>query len=97
MLLLYRLMSEALDPRKGLADEFGSLHQRWRELGKRWWDEGVDDGQIDPAIDQDANASLIIGGVRGITLDWLMAPASFDLDAAYEQFWQMLVRFLQPQ
>jgi AcrR family transcriptional regulator len=97
MLLLYRLMSEALDPRKGLADEFGSLHQRWRELGKRWWDEGVEDGQIDSAIDQDANASLIIGGVRGITLDWLMAPASFDLDAAYEQFWEMLVRFLRPQ
>jgi AcrR family transcriptional regulator len=96
LLLLYRLMSEALDPRRGLADQFSELHHRWRALGKRWWDEAVEDGQIDPAIDQDANASLIIGGIRGITLDWLMAPGSFDLDAAYEQFWSMLVRFLAP-
>jgi AcrR family transcriptional regulator len=96
LLLLYRLMGEALDPRKGLADQFNEMHHRWRAQGKHWWDEGVEDGQIDRSIDQDANASLIIGGVRGITLDWLMAPGSFDLDAAYAQFWEMLVRFLAP-
>ncbi|MBI5309891.1 MAG: TetR family transcriptional regulator [Actinobacteria bacterium] len=94
--LLYRLMAEALDPRKGLADRFAGLHQRWRELGKRWWDEAVEDGDIDPSIDQDANASLIIGAIRGITFDWLIAPGSFDLDAAYEQQWEMLVRWLAP-
>jgi AcrR family transcriptional regulator len=97
LLLLYRLMSEALDPRKGLAEQFNEMHHRWRALGKHWWDEGVEDGQIDASIDQDVNASLIIGGVRGITLDWLMAPGSFDLDASYEQFWEMLVRFLAPK
>lgn len=94
--LLYRLMGEALDPRKGLADRFAGLHGRWRELGKRWWDEAVEDGDIDPAIDQDANASAIIGAIRGITFDWLIAPGSFDLDAAYEQQWKMLVGFLRP-
>lgn len=94
--LLYRLMAEALDPRKGLADRFAALHQRWRELGKRWWDEAVEDGDIDPSIDQDANASLIIGAIRGMMFDWLIAPGSFDLDAAYEQQWEMLVRWLAP-
>ncbi|MGH2905283.1 MAG: TetR/AcrR family transcriptional regulator [Solirubrobacterales bacterium] len=97
MLLLYRLMGEALDPRKGLAEEFSALHHRWRELGKHWWNEAVEDGTIDPAIDQDVNASLIIGSVRGITLDWLMAPGSFDIDAAYDQFWEMLVGLLAPR
>lgn len=96
MLLLYRLMGEALDPRNQLNDEFSELHQRWRALGKHWWDEGVEDGQIDPSIDQDANASLIIGSVRGMTFDWLIAPGSFDLEAAYQQFWAMLVQFLKP-
>lgn len=94
--LLYRLMAEALDPRRGLADRFAALHARWRELGRRWWDEGVEDGEIDPSLDQDANASLIIGAIRGITFDWLIAPGSFDLDAAYEQQWEMLVGFLRP-
>ena len=70
--------------------------RRWRELGKRWWDEGVEDGDIDPSIDQDANASVIIGAIRGITFDWLIAPGSFDLDAAYEQQWEMLTTFLRP-
>jgi AcrR family transcriptional regulator len=95
-LLLYRLMTEASDPRNTLDEQFAALHRRWRELGRRWWDEGIEDGEIDPAIDQDANASLIIGAVRGITFDWLTAPGSFDLDAAYDQFWRMLVAFLSP-
>lgn len=96
-LLLYRLMTEASDPRNSLDQQFAALHRRWRELGRRWWDEGVEDGEIDPQIDQDANASVIIGAVRGITFDWLTAPGSFDLDAAYDQFWTMLVNFLAPR
>lgn len=94
--LLYRLMGEALDPSRGLADRFAGLHARWRELGRNWWDEAVADGDIDPAIDREANASLIIGSIRGVTFDWLIAPESFDLEAAYEQQWQMLVSYLSP-
>lgn len=97
MLLLYRLMGEALDPRNKLNDEFGDLHKRWRELGLYWWKQGIEDGDIDSSIDQDANASLIIGGIRGITFDWLIAPGSFDLEASYQQFWDMLARFLKPR
>lgn len=97
LLLLYRLMGEALDPRNNLGDEFAAVHKRWREQGRYWWDEGIAAGEINPQIDQDANASLIIGAVRGITFDWLTAPKSFDLDAAYEQFWAMLVAYLEPR
>ncbi len=97
LLLLYRLMSEAADPRNTIDREFAALHRRWRELGRHWWDEGVEAGEIDPAIDQDTNASLIIGAVRGMTFDWLTAPGAFDLDAAYEQFWSMLVASLAPR
>jgi AcrR family transcriptional regulator len=97
LFLLYRLMGEALDPRNDLGEAFAAVHQRWREQGRYWWDEGVAAGEIDSAIDQDTNASLIIGAVRGITFDWLTAPGSFDLEAAYEQFWTMLVAFLRPR
>lgn len=97
LLLLYRLMAEASDPRNSIDREFAALHRRWRELGRHWWDEGVSAGEIDVAIDQDTNASLIIGAVRGITFDWLTAPQSFDLDAAYRQFWEMLEAFLAPR
>ena len=96
MLLLYRLMGEAVDPRNNLQAEFEQVHRRWRELGRYWWDEGVADGEIDPSIDQDVNASVIIGSVRGMTFDWLIAPESFDLQAAYDQFWEMLVARLAP-
>ncbi len=97
LLLLYRLMGEATDPRNDIGAAFAAVHKRWRELGRHWWDEGVEDGEIDPAIDQDANASLIIGAVRGVTFDWLTAPGSFDLTASYEQFWEMLVAYLKPR
>lgn len=96
MLLLYRLMGEAVDPRNNLNKEFEQVHRRWRELGRYWWDEGVEDGEIDPSIDQDVNASVIIGAARGITFDWLIAPGSFDLQAAYDQFWEMLILKLTP-
>jgi AcrR family transcriptional regulator len=97
LVLLYRLMGEALDPRNDLGEEFATVHKRWREQGAYWWREGVEDGEIDAGIDQDANASLIIGSIRGITFDWLTAPGSFDLDAAYAQFWEMLVGYLAPR
>lgn len=97
LFLLYRLMAEASDPRNIIDEQFAALHKRWRELGKHWWDEGVEDGEIDPKIDQDANASLIIGAVRGMTFDWLTAPGSFDLDASYAQFWEMLTAYLKPR
>lgn len=97
LLLLYRLMGEALDPRNNLGDEFAAVHKRWREKGRYWWDEGVADGEIDGSIDQDANASVIVGSIRGITFDWLTAPGSFDLDSSYEQFWEMLVGYLKPR
>lgn len=97
LLLLYRLMGEALDPRKGLSGQFTDLHRLWREQGRHWWDEAVEDGQVDPKIDWEVNASVIIGAIRGITLDWLIAPGSFNLDAAYEQQWEMLVGWLAPE
>jgi AcrR family transcriptional regulator len=97
LLLLYRLMAEATDPRNDIGEAFAAVHKRWRDQGKYWWDEGVAAGEIDPSIDQDANASVIIGSVRGITFDWLTAPGSFDLQASYEQFWEMLVAYLKPR
>ena len=94
--LLYRLLFEALDDRRGLAQHFGGMHARWQQRTYPWWKEAVDAGQVDPTLDHAAITSFMLSALRGIALDWLIAPESFDLDAAYAQLWRSFTRGIVP-
>lgn len=93
--LLFRLQAEELDPRRDL-DAFAQLHHRWLDRTRAWWDAGVARGDIDPELDQNAIATVIIGALRGIALEALLAPAAVDVDAAYAQLMTTLERGLRP-
>ncbi len=88
--LLFRLQAEALNPALGVR-AFAELHQRWLERTRGWWERARADRQIDPALDHNTVATFAIGALRGIALEWLLAPESVDLDAAYAH----LLRSLQ--
>ena len=88
--LLFRLQAEALDPGLGL-NAFTTLHERWLERTRPWWEQALADGQIDPALDHNAVTTFTIGALRGIALEWLLAGEAVDVDAAYAQ----LLRSLQ--
>jgi AcrR family transcriptional regulator len=89
--LLFRLQAEALNPELGLS-AFVELHDRWLTLTSAWWHAAVASGEVDPTLDHNAVATFVIGGLRGIALEWLMAPESVDVDAAYEQLWRAFER-----
>jgi hypothetical protein len=55
----------------------------------------VASGEVDPTLDHNAVATFVIGGLRGIALEWLMAPESVDVDAAYEQLWRAFERSIR--
>ncbi len=87
--LLFRLQAEALNPRLGV-NAFGLLHERWIERTKPWWDQALADGRIDPSLDHNAVATFAIGALRGIALEWILAPSAVDLDATYQHLLRSL-------
>ncbi len=93
--LLFRLQAEALNPSLGLS-AFAELHQRWLERTEAWWRAGLESGRIDPQLGHDAVTTFTIGSLRGIALEWLLAPDALDVDAAYGHLLRSLVAGLLP-
>lgn len=87
--LLFRLQAEELNPALGL-DDFAHLHDRWLERTSSWWESGLESGEIDPRLDHEATATVVTGALRGIALEWLLAPASVNVERAYDH----LMRFV---
>ena len=94
--LLFRLSFEALDERREFTGMFSRFHVVWRERTREWWRQGIAAGLIDAEVDHGAAVSFLLGAVRGIALDWLIAPDVIDLDATYEQLWRSFVRGIAP-
>jgi hypothetical protein len=93
--LLFRLQAEALDPGLGLS-AFAHLHQRWLDRTRPWLEQALAAGDIDPALDHNAVATFTIGALRGIALEWLLAPDALELDAAYAHLLRSLMRGISP-
>jgi TetR/AcrR family acrAB operon transcriptional repressor len=87
--LLFRLQAEALNPMLGL-EAFADLHRRWLERTRPWWEQMLAERRIDPELNHNAVATFTIGALRGIALEWLLAPDAVDLDAAYQHLFRSL-------
>lgn len=93
--LLFRLQAEELNPALGLRD-FAQLHERWLSRTRPWWDAALTTGEVDPALDHNAVATFTIGALRGIALEWLLAPEAVNIDLAYAQLLRSLRLGLAP-
>jgi AcrR family transcriptional regulator len=93
--LLFRLQAEALNPQLKLTT-FAELHLNWIARTKPWFEQGIAGGQIDPALNHEAIVTFTIGALRGIALEWLLAPDTVDVDAAYAHLLRSLQAGLQP-
>ncbi len=91
--LLFRLQAEALNPALRL-DAFATLHRRWLDRTRAWWEQGLANGEIDPALDHNVVTTFAIGALRGISLEWLLTPDAVDIDAAYAHLLRSLQRGL---
>jgi len=88
--LLFRLQAEALNPALGVS-AFTRLHQRWLDRTRSWWEQALANEQIDSTLDHGAVTTFTIGALRGIALEWLLAPEAVDIVASYTH----LLRSLQ--
>lgn len=76
--VLYALMFEAVGPDDGLRMRIAKFQDAMRTDFQRFLRAGQRDGSIDPAVDPDREAVLLVGGLRGVGFQWLLEPDSFE-------------------
>ena len=58
-------------------------HETYRQDVARWIREGIDDGEIDPAMNPTAFGHFYCSWVFGTIFQWLAEPHAVDLDASF--------------
>lgn len=81
------------DPR--LAEEIRALYRTYRREAANAIRECQAAGVYRTDIDAEAAAAKHLGTIIGISLQWLIDPGSFDLEAASEQALEMLIESLE--
>jgi AcrR family transcriptional regulator len=79
---LYALMFEALGPNAALRQRFVEFHRTMRSDVAKLVRRGIGDGSVDPGLDPDDEAVLVVAGLRGIAYQWRLDPDGFDPVAA---------------
>lgn len=92
----YALMLEAIGPTPELVTEFRELHRTFRMNIEREIRSGIRANAIRADIDPGAQATLLLGELRGIAFQWLLDHDGFSLDGAYDEMKKNLRRVLSP-
>jgi AcrR family transcriptional regulator len=89
---LYVLMGEGLGPLAEIRPILADLDEGLRVTVRKWLEQAVAAGEARRDLDCAATAPLIVGWLRGIALQWLMAPGCFDLQVARDGVTALLRR-----
>jgi hypothetical protein len=76
--VLYALIFEALGPAIELRERFVTLHENERRNLANIISEGIADSSIEPHLNPDVEAQLILATLRGIGYEWRLDPETFD-------------------
>jgi len=86
----YVLMAESLGPVPEIRDTFALADGEFRAFLERHITDGIKAGDIRPDVDPAARSAMIVGALRGISLQWLVDPNGLDLRAATRELRQTL-------
>lgn len=78
--VLYVLMGEALGPVGELREVFAEVDRDFREIAASRLGAARDAGRLPTDVDPEGEAVLFVAMLRGVALQWLMSPESFDLE-----------------
>jgi AcrR family transcriptional regulator len=76
---LYVLMGEALGPVPEIRKMFASLNASMRAVAGKSIEKGMAEGGIRSDVDPKAEAAAYVALLRGVAMQWLIDPGSFDL------------------
>ncbi|MAE96207.1 MAG: TetR family transcriptional regulator [Deltaproteobacteria bacterium] len=91
----YVMMAESIGPVPELREKFAQATRELRDFLGREIQAGIDGGDIRPSIDPAAQAALIVGSLRGLTLQRLVDPSGVDIDTTRRQLLENLERTLR--
>lgn len=91
---VYVLIGEALAGRRELRPTLNAHHRAIRALLEGWIREGMQGGEIRPDVDPEAQAALILGTMRGVGLQVLSEPRTFDAGALADEVAESIGRIL---
>jgi AcrR family transcriptional regulator len=91
---LYTLTFEALSDMPELRTALSQLDDGWRKTIERSAREAVRARELPSDVKPRAFATFLLGALRGILLQWLLAPERIDLDASYQELERSLARRL---
>jgi hypothetical protein len=88
-------MAESIGPVPELLETFALANRKLRNVIEREIQAGIEAGDIRPGVDPAAQAVLVVGSLRGVTLQRLVDPSGVDIDTAQRQLLENLERALR--
>ena len=91
---MYLLWYESLGHESTIRDKLADHHQVYRKDAKHWIEQGIADGDIDPAIDAEQFAVQYCSFIFGTLYQWLVDADALDLDAIFDNYERNTTRLL---
>lgn len=91
----YALMAESVALVPELRPTFAKANADFCAAVERWIREGIERGEIRPDVEPAAQAALLVGTLRGASLQRLVDPTAFDVAALRRELRESLERSLR--
>jgi AcrR family transcriptional regulator len=92
MQAMYILWFESISTHNDVRDHLAAYHEIYRSDVAHWVEEGIANGEIDPAVDAECYAFGFCSFIFGTIYQWLVAPNNVDLHKQFEAFRQLTLK-----
>ena len=95
MRAMYLLWYESLGHQSAMRTSLSEHHQVYRKDARRYIEQGIEAGEIDPDIDAQQFAVQFCAFIFGIVYQWLVDAEALDLKAVFDEYEKNMVKLLQ--
>jgi AcrR family transcriptional regulator len=94
MRAMYVLWYESLGHESTIRNRLAGHHDVYRKDATRWIRQGIDAGEIDPAINPDQFAVQYCAFIFGTVYQWLVKAEALDLDPLFKEYEANTIKLL---
>ena len=94
MRAMYILWYESLGHASEIRTRLAANHNSYRKDASRWVREGIENGDIDPAINSEQFAVQYCSLIFGTVYQWLVDAEALDLDEIFTHYEQAIIKLL---
>jgi AcrR family transcriptional regulator len=94
MRAMYILWYESLGHASEIRTRLATNHNSYRKDASRWIREGIESGDIDPAINPEQFAVQYCSLIFGTVYQWLVDAEALDLDEVFAHYEQAIIKLL---